>query len=442
MSTNKNNKNGLTFDLNIHNYTIKDLKGFFKLSDNYDLIELTNAQESLIKSVSQSDQPLNQQNEIILFINKTNKILQYELEDDNSIEHPSTTTKEKVTKTNMLQSKNDNPLGKILLPFSSRQPLQIESIQPNNISGYGINTNVVSYVFNTQLRDQYFYTTPSNCTFTLPTKIENIISVQLSALQIPNVMLAFSKLRGTNQLYIKEDVTENNALVIIPDGNYQANEFATVLTNAINQQVTNGVPRFNVVINPYTNQTTITNSTYSFAMNIIKKEQYYDCSEKEHYRLGIPDKSSADPKHPDIPPSALFNSMGYNIGYRKIEYMNKRSYTAEGNYNTTFTSYIYFVFDDYNNCYIKNTVGVLPNYQIKSNILGVIPITAESFAVEFNNTADLVNRTRTYNSPISISKFSIQILNQYGEILDLNLNDYAFCIQFTCIYNISTPYNV
>lgn len=430
------------FDLDINNYTINDLKSFLKLPNEYDLLELTNKCEILTKRINQSNQPMSQKKDINYFINKTKKILQYYLEKDDTekedTENTETIIKERVTQSNMLQTKYGNPIGKILLPMSSsHQPLQTHSINTNNISGYGINSTLVSYVFNTQLRDQYFYTTPSNCTFTLPTRLENVISVQLSALQIPNTMLTFSKIRGTNQLFIEENVTGNNALVIIPDGNYPANDFAIILTNAINQQVLGGIPRFTVVVDPYTNKITITNSTYSFKMNIIKKEPYYNCSNKEHYRLGIPDREDADPKKPDIPPSLLFNSMGYNMGYRKVEYNGEQSYTAEGNYNTTFTDYVYFAFNDYNNCYIDNTIGVLPNYLIKSNILALVPITSNTFSVEFNNTADNINRTRIYNSPVIISKFSIQILNQYGEILDLNLNDYSFCISVNSVYNIS-----
>jgi len=428
------------FDLDINNYTINDLKSFFKLPNGYDLLELTNKCEILTKSINQSNQPINKKKDIIYFIDKTKKILQYALEKDELTKNDTenTETIEGVTQSNMLQSNNGNPIGKILLPMSSsHQPLQTHSINTNNISGYGIISTMVNYVFNTQLRDQYFYTTPSNCTFTLPTKFENVISIQLSALQIPNVMLTFSKIRGTNQLFIEEDVTGNKAIVIIPDGNYPANDFAIILTNAINQQVLGGIPRFTVVVDQYTNKITITNSTYSFKMNIIEKELYYDCSNKEHYRLGIPDKEGADPKKPDIPPSFLFNSMGYYMGYRKVQYNGEQSYTAEGNYDTTFTNYIYFVLNDYNNCYIDNTIGVLPNYMIKSNILAVVPITAGTFSVEFNNTADNINRTRTYNSPVTISKFSIQVLNQYGEILDLYLNDYSFCISVNSVYNIS-----
>jgi len=439
MSTNINTSN---FDLDINNYTINDLKTFLKLQDNYNLKELTDAYNELSANISQSDQNITQKKNIIMFMEKTKNILEYKFNKIyvNKLENSNTKEKdtlEPVSYSNMLQSRNTNPREKILLPFSNHQPLQTESINPNNISGYGIKENVVSYVFNTQLRDNYFNSTPSNCKFSLPSTIDNVLSVELTALQIPNVMLAFSLIRGTDKIYIEEDNTNNQGMVIIPSGNYSASEFEPILTNAINQQITGGVPRFSVTINPYTNKTTIKNSTNTFSMSIVVKSDFTGCSNTEHKQLGIPDKEQADPKNPGIPPSALFNSMGYNMGYRKPLYFGQKEYTSEGNYNTIFTSYIYFVFNDYNNYQQDSTIGVLPNYQIKSNVLGVIPLSAPVFSVQFNNTSDFINRIRKYYSPISLSKFSIQILNQYGEILDLNLNDFAFCLEITSLYNIS-----
>ena len=443
MSTNRNPSN---LDLDINNYTINDLKNFFKLKDNYNLKELTDAHKELSTNILQSDQNITQKKNIIMFMEKTKKILEYKFNKTyvNKLENAYTKeneenedTIEQVSYSNMLQSRNTNPREKILLPFSNHQPLQVESINPNNISGYGIKENISSYVFNTQLRENYFNTEPSNCNFSLPSKIDNVLSVKLTALQIPNVMLTFSEIRGTNKLYIEEDNTKKQGMVIIPDGNYSATEFETILTDAINQQVTGGVPRFSVTINPYTNKTTITNSTNTFSMSIIVKNNMPDCSNREYSSMSIPDKEQADPKNPNIPPSLLFNSMGYNIGYRKPLYVGQKEYTAESNYNSVFTSYIYFVFNDYNNYQQNNTIGVLPNNQIKSNVLGLIPISSPSFSITFNNNSDFIHRIRTYYSPVSISKFSIQLLNQYGEILDLSLNDYAFCLEFTTLYNIS-----
>ena len=446
MRTNINTKTS-NFDLDINNYTINDLKTFLKLPDRYNLTELSNACKGVIKNISQSEQHMREKNNIILFVKKTKKILEYkfnnadtnqldneenaEIEEIEEIEENEENTDyiERVSYSNMLQSRNTNPREKILLPLSNHQPLQSESIKPNNISGYGIKKNVVSYVFNTQLRDNYFNTIPSNCSFSLPTNIDNVLSVELTALQIPNVMLAFSSNRGTNQLYIAEDNTGDSAIVIIPDGNYSASDFETILTNAINQQVTGGVPRFSVTTN-------------TFTMNIILKNSVINnpCNNKEHSYLGIPDKEQADPKKPYIPPSALFNTMGYNIGYRKILYVGQTEYTGESNYNSIFTSYVYFAFNDYNNYQQNSTVGVLPNYQIKGNILGIIPLSTPTFTIQFNNTSDFINRIRTYYSPVSLSKFSVQMLNQYGEILDLNLNDYAFCLEITTLYNISNTH--
>jgi len=450
MTTNISQSNNIpVFDLNINNYTINDLKLLFKLPNNYNLIDLSNSYEKLTTNILQSNQSINKKNKLIMFINKTNKILKCDLENEDDLENKeqtqpeSTFMAEKVTNANLLQAKNSNPIGKILLPPESfREPLQKTSIYPNNISGYDVNEISVGYVFNTQFRDNYFNTNPANCTFTLPTKIENVVSIELASLQIPNYMLSFSKIRGTNQLYIKEDVTENSALVVIQDGNFTPDDFVIILTNAINDQVTGGIPRFQVVFDRFTYKITITNTTYTFSMNITTKVFDYDCSLKEHYRLGIPDKEQASVKNPNIPPSALFNSLGYNIGYRNIEYNGEKSYTAEGNYDSTFTDYVYFMLNDYNNNSFDNTIGVLPNFLIKSNLLGVVQLTSGSFTTLFNNTQDGITKSRKYASPVTIKKLSIQVLNQYGEVLDLNLNDYSFCIQITNLYNISPQLSI
>jgi hypothetical protein len=53
------------------------------------------------------------------------------------------------------------------------------------------------------------------------------------------------------------------------------------------------------------------------------------------------------------------------------------------------------------------------------------------------NASDLIYKTRTYGAPVELTKFSIQMLNQYGELLDLYQSDYAFCIEVEHLYNIS-----
>ena len=335
-----------------------------------------------------------------------------------------------------------NNNGKIINSWSTNPPaMQRTSIPSNNINGYNKSTITTNYMFNTQFRTNYFKTTPANCEFPLPVRMDNVVAMSLSAIQIPNVMLTFSDIRGTNVLYIKEATTDNEALVEIPSGNYtagtDADNFPAVLAAAINAQVNGGGTRFSVAISPTTNRTTISNTTYNFHMNIIRKDRQLSCLNFEHSSLGIPDKESANPKAPGIAPSEMFNSMGYFMGFRIESYFNKMSYTSESNFDPTFTDYVYVVIKDYtgNTQTTTNCIGVLPNYTIKGNILAIVPITSEQFTTTFVNAGDLIYRTREYFSPVNINKIGVEILNQYGETLDLYLNDYAFVLEVVTLYN-------
>ena len=43
-------------------------------------------------------------------------------------------------------------------------------------------------------------------------------------------------------------------------------------------------------------------------------------------------------------------------------------------------------------------------------------------------------KTRTYMGPVSINKLQITLLNRYGEIIDLNENNFSFTLELTKLY--------
>jgi hypothetical protein len=156
-------------------------------------------------------------------------------------------------------------------------------IYPNDITGYNYNDTTSVYIFNTVTRDNYFGTFSTNCTFTLPFKLKNVLSLSLSSLQLPNVFFAFSAERGTNQIYIYEDNTELSGIVTIPNGNYTNEPTAepgiftasigNALERAINKQILNITDpdsyRFLVCVDPVTNFTRILNTENTFSMKLM-----------------------------------------------------------------------------------------------------------------------------------------------------------------------------
>lgn len=442
------------FDLDVNNYKIDDLISFFNLSKNYSFVDLNNSEKIKIVNINSLTE-INKEYKynILTFISSAKKILSYKFVDTNdnpggisgisglnSLNSVNDVNNYELNMNDDIEEKDDIPInniGKIINPLSNKPSLQTTSLLNNDIYGYNKQINTVSYVFNTQLRNNYFSSTSSDCDFTLPLKLKNVVSLTLTALQFPNVMLTFSSSRGTNQIYIKEYTTNNEAYVTIPDGNYSITDFPTILQNAINTQVNGGGARFTVSISQYTHFTTITNSTYNFSMNIVKKFSSFTCNNFEHPGISNPDSEFADKNNPTILPSMLFNSMGYYIGYRNIVYDASNSYTSESMFDPVFTDYVYFVLNDYNKNYKDVIMCVLPTSLNSENILALIPITSQQFSTTFEDASDLIFKSRQYDAPVNISKISVKILNQYGEVLNLYQNDYAFCIQVQTLESIS-----
>ena len=66
----------------------------------------------------------------------------------------------------------------------------------------------------------------------------------------------------------------------------------------------------------------------------------------------------------------------------------------------------------------------------------MIPLNVDSFHICFDNGADFIEKKREYFGPVNIQKLKIQLLNQYGEILNLNCMDFSFSLELEVAYDI------
>ena len=467
-------------DLDINNYTIKELINFFKLENNYSADDLDNKEGELISNIlkvynnnnnndNDNDNNIEYRNEIISFIKTGKQVLASKLmisknkeaerrynrdQTPSSYKTQSSTpaTLEESEDANITNKSNIpsnlpnkyNNVGKIINPASNHPALQRQSIPSNSINGYNVETNVSNYIYNTRFRDNYFGSSSSNCSFTLPNKIKNVIAISLAGIQIPNVSNTFSSVNETNQIYIYEETTGLNAIVSIPSGNYTITTFAPVLEKAINLQVIGSYPnRFTVTINDNLNTLNIINSTNTFRINILKKtssiDALYDCAEFDYTHALNTNYDASDVKK-KIKPSDYFTTMGYLMGFRQIEYIGSKSYTCEAPFDDSLQDYYYFELNDYNDYQYDTTYGILPTYVLSKNIIAVLPITTPKYISTFDNNSNEIYKTRNYNSPVDISKISIKILSPEGLLVDLHSIDYSFILQVTTIYDNMIPY--
>ena len=207
------------------------------------------------------------------------------------------------------------------------------------------------------------------------------------------------------------------------------------LEKAINEQVVgvyyepdpDGLNRFKVSISPYTRFVTITNTTNEFVINVLLTDNEPSCRQR-------PKIGTEDSKY-NILPQTLVSTLGYQMGFRQITYDGATSYTTEAQFNPTYSQYIYFTLNDYVNNQSSNTYGMLPGGILDSNILGVIPVMGAQFANSFDNNANFINKVRSYNGPVNISKIQVQLISPLGNVLNLHYAEFTFVLQVESLYD-------
>jgi len=429
-------------DLNKDNYSIGELKKFFKLSKNYKNEELNKKiteMTTIINSLPDIDY---KHQETLDFINQSKQIL-IKKEENKPDTNNNNKYNDEFNNTTQIPLKNPLPnpnsnVGQIIDLNSNHYPMETTYIE--NDSPLKYDRFIKNYVINTRYRDDYFGTSSNNCTFTFPIILKNVISMTLSALQYQNVMFSISNSNHTNQIYIHEDTTNNEGVVIMPEGNYSYLEFPSIMATAINEQIigSSGPNRFSVSINPNTHFVIISNSTYTFTMEIITlfpKKIGINCDDKDF--TFIPAEN--DPKKFPIP-EQMYNSLGYMMGYRKTVYSNKMSYQSESLYQSERYKYVYFIVNDYAGKQTQNTVGIFPGSTLDQDILGLIPISSEIFTTTFSDGSTYIYRTRNYNGPVDISKISIQLVNPMGQLADIHQTDFTFCLQIETISDMTKKF--
>ena len=51
-----------------------------------------------------------------------------------------------------------------------------------------------------------------------------------------------------------------------------------------------------------------------------------------------------------------------------------------------------------------------------------------------NNANDRIFKQRDFLGPVTMRKFSIEILDKFGKLIDLNNNDFSLSLEMTILY--------
>ena len=127
---------------------------------------------------------------------------------------------------------------------------------------------------------------------------------------------------------------------------------------------------------------------------------------------------------------------GWNIGFRLGIYENNNTYVSEGLVNLKGPKYFYLVVDDFNNNVNNNFYSAFTSSILNKNILARISYPNGVFSDVSENNLTLVTTPRQYFGPVDIQKLTIQLLDEFGRIVDLNNMDYSFCLTMQSVYDL------
>lgn len=438
-------------DLNINNYSISDIENFFGLKDEYKLNDIQISEKKITDIlITDNNYDKNKKIQINKFLKSAkDKLIKnlkniLDIQNNGFIEdYDKLLIKEDekyvTNKTNVITNGNSFVLDKETTSFNDiidkNKFLNAVETFPTNVSRSYLNnikrkTYLQTIILNSQYREEYTKTKSTDFTIILPMYLKNVMSIRLSSLQIPNSLYCISYENKNNAFYLREDAVDGvEGVVIIPDGNYDSSTFISVLQDILNNQFGDG--HFIVLLNTYTQKITIKNDMpYQFTMN------FYTDIDTLYDNVGTEVILNQEYKQVNcVDITELYKRLGWIMGFRKAEYTGFTEYETEGIFNSAYTNYIYFTLNDYNNSQSQNIVGIFPNSIIGNNILAMVPLTSNSFNICFDNGADFIEKKREYYGPVNIQKFRVQLLNQYGEILNLNNMDFSFSLELEIGYD-------
>ena len=421
------------FDLNINNYTIKELEELFELPPNgYDQ-DLLEQQEAKLRQNIVGDYTINvtMKTGTLQFISEVKNKLKDWIQSRVKGVTDIIKSYEKVynVEKQLMPSDTVNGGSTFIIkqpptPYGQSFPSEFYQGAINPLMKRSLRQNIN---IDTRFRENYYTSVSSNFHLDLPIRLTKVVSLQLSALEFPTSFYNISKVFGNN-FFALNSGSSNVFVVSIPDGNYTY----LALQQYINNYITTygGIFAGNVEFFADINVATgigiggsgrmIAGLTaageaagFSFQLNFLT-----DAQGQEDRQTPLPLK------------------LGWIMGYRAGFYENNSTYVSEGVIDITGPKYIYLVVDDYNNNVNDGFYGAFTSSILNKNILARITLQGSIFSPTSKDNFNLITTPRQYFGPVDVQKLHIQLLDEYGRVLDLNNMDYSFCLTFQTIYDL------
>lgn len=441
-------------DLDIENYSIREIRSLFKLDDDYSSDDIQRNVDKLFFTINKSeDLSMAEKKKMCHFFNSLKVILIRHLnnnegmynnygniegiEPENKVidvnnSHQYSHGREKGDGTGLINNpENYTTLNHSKSVHDMFRDKETERNGGENMGGL-TEIHALKYIkdnlnpikqqiitkcitFDTRFRENYYATKSTDFKCKIPDRLTNVISMQLAAFEFPTSYFIINESLDNNffnyQIIDSGNVAEIKTITV-QSGNYSHTELIAQINDAITNNGDNIVFEVDITnLGSGTGKTIIRNQN----TNIINI--YFDRD-----RNGNNDETPLPLK------------FGWILGFRNNEYIGNKDYVSEGMYDDHGSRYIYLAINDHNNNTFDTYTSVFNSSILNKNILARVSLKTPSFHILNETGMQLVTEPRKYLGPVNISTFNVQILDEFGRVLNINNMDYSFCLNFECLY--------
>ena len=434
-----------SFDLKVQNYTVHELEDILELPSNYDssIVELkeTKLRQNMLSDPSTDTAT---KMKMVQFLTDAKKKILNKTSPKQAIAKPAKTGVTSINEGALIDpeasaSHTETDENSIIQhkvdPYILSNPSKYFKGQYNPL-----NKRIIKKSLNidTRFRENYFQTTPSNFQIELPLKFNNVVSMQLAAMELPTSFYNIDRAIGNNFFAIQDPVNNITQMIIIPDGNYAY----AALINEINTIISKIRPRNTDPNDPNSPliSSVINDIVFTLDINVesgsgrviagLQTSVGYNPT-KRNFTLNF--QTDIDGNSDQITPLPL--KFAWMLGFRSGIYTNNITYVSEGLIDLSAPRYVFLSIDDHNNSVSDGFASVYASSMLSKNILARISVRGNVFNYMAQNNLGTTTYPREYFGPVNIQRMTIQLLDEYGRILNLHNMDYSFCLTFDTIYD-------
>lgn len=432
----------MNFDLDNKNYTKQDCMEIFNLDKDMNITpqKVKQRYEKLLKDIEKEDFDSDSLKNFKTFLKNCYDKLVSEIEEN--INNYKLINTDFTTNLNVSETFQSN--NKFVIKKDGE-----DSYHTNKINPFSKTERIQLLNINTRFRKNYYDTKSTDFVIDLPEEFKNVTSITVVSVQIPNSCYNFTSTLGTNEFTIELFDLSGSSVVT---GSQQIKTIK--ISNGIytGKQLENYLNTFVLSIEPL-------NRIGCKYDEITRKFRFF-----RDYRpladgglpvnpTGVKHCFNLDFRTQDDLTRPIQLNMGWILGYRQqyynwesdytenseVSYITQEGYNPEAIYDNLGCRYFILCINDFNKNY-SNTLTSPFQESTFNNENAIAKIPSNPNMINFSDI--FYQSRRSYFGPVDIKKLHIQIMDEFGRVIDLNNNDFSFSLQIKQLYDVHANKNI